>query len=195
MVAFSLAAFFSSMTAIGRPFRNTTTSGRGCGRPPDGELVDHEPVVVLEHVEVDDAHRVVADGAVGAQVLHADAVHEVVVQLVVRVDRLGRRDARELAERLVEAFARNRGIQPRERVAQAAVEHDVRVGPPLLARLAGRDRGASRDRVPERLEPREGRLLDDGFGEGGHGFRSRRQHRHLRLPETGDQILHLHDVG
>jgi hypothetical protein len=34
MVALSSAAFFSSITASGRPFTNTTTSGRRCGRPP-----------------------------------------------------------------------------------------------------------------------------------------------------------------
>jgi hypothetical protein len=90
-------------------------------RPPgvaclgDRELVGGQPVVAGGVVEVEDADGVVADGPVRTHVLDADAVDQVVVQLVVGVDRLRGGDAGHLPEGLVEALGGDPGVESGER--------------------------------------------------------------------------------
>ena len=59
------------------------------------------------------------------------------------------------------------GVEAYERLAQAAFQHHVAVVriAALGAEHAGRDVGAVEDGVAECLQPGEGGVFDDGFGE------------------------------
>jgi hypothetical protein len=130
------------------------------------ELVHDEPVVGAWLLEVDDAHRRVTHGAVGTQVFEAQTVDQVGVELAVAVDELRRRDARQLAEGLVERLLRQLRIEPRQRAAQPPFENDLLVARALRPRLTRRDRRPVRDRVSELREPLEAGFLDGVFVHG-----------------------------
>ena len=84
MVASSSAGFFNSITPRGRPLTNSTTSGlRAAPVLGDGELVDRQPVVPDEIVEVDHPDQVTAHHSPGIAVLDLDAVHDHPVELAV----------------------------------------------------------------------------------------------------------------
>ena len=65
------------------------------------------------------------------------------------------------------ASAGRSGLSARQRLPQAAFQHHVAVVriAALGAGFTGRDLGAVQDRVAERLQPGEGGVFDDGFGE------------------------------
>ncbi len=91
----------------------------------------------------------------------------------VALDQRRRVDARELAEGVLQRLGRQVRVQPRERLAQPPLQHDVAVVrvAALRAGLAGGDVRAVQHRVAQRFQPGEGGVFDDGFGEGAAGSR------------------------
>ena len=132
-----------------------------------GELVDRQPVVVVGVVEVDHPGLRPGDGAVLAAVLHRDAVHQQPVNGAVAFQQGRGVGARELAVGVLQCLGRQFWIQLRECLSQAAFEDDVavvRVGT-FGGGFSDRDVRAVEDRVPQCLQPSEGGVFDDGFGE------------------------------
>ena len=80
----------------------------------------------------------------------------------------GRLGEGELAKGLVEGVGGQVGVEPLEGGAQAAGEHHRVVAVALGAGFSRSDVRAVENLVAEALEPGEGRLLDDGLGEGAH---------------------------
>ena len=87
------------------------------------------------------------------------------MQLVVRIDELGRRDARELAERLVDGFSGAGRVETVERLPEATLKDDVLIACALGSGLTGGYRRAGGHRVAQGAEPFEGGFFDHGFGE------------------------------
>lgn len=133
----------------------------------DRELVDGEPVVVSGRIEVDYLRLRARDGAVRPTIFHRNAVHEHAMHGAVALDERRRVDQRELSECIVDRFRRQAGVQPDQRLAQAAPKNDVAICrvSALGGRLALRDLRAALDLPAQAAEPGEGGVLDDGFGE------------------------------
>ena len=170
IVACSSAGFLSSMTATGRPLRNSTTSGPALvAALDDRELVDREPVVGLGALEVDDARLRPGDRAVGPAVLHRHAVDEHPVERPVALEeRRHRPPGSACGTRRRRASAGSAGVEARERRPQPPLEDDVAV--PGIRPLRGRPsrrRSPGRGGRPSRAAPRHGErgLLDDRLGE------------------------------
>ena len=136
----------------------------------DGELVDRQPVVVVRVVEIEDAHQVAAQRAVGAEVFHGHALDQHAVDGMVVGGQGGAVGAGQLAVGFVERGGGHARVETGERVAQAAGQHDLGVVVTFGGRFAGRDGRAELHRVAQVRQPGEGGFFDDGFGEGGHGL-------------------------
>ena len=123
-------------------------------------------------VEVDDPGLRPGDRAVLAAVLDRHAIDQHPVQGAVALHQRRRIAARELAVGILQRLGRQVRIQPDERLAQPAFQHHVAVVrvAALRAGLARGDVRAVQHRVAERLEPGEGGVFDDGFGETAHGY-------------------------
>lgn len=139
--------------------------------PVDGELVDCEPVVPLRLLEVEHPHLRAGDGATRLAVLDRDPIDDHPVEGA--VPRFERRPLRspEAAERIVERLRRQGRVELRQRLSQAAVEDDLGVALSLGRGPVRRDVGAGLDDVAEALEPREGGLFDDRFGDAAFAHR------------------------
>ena len=64
-------------------------------------------------------------------------------------------------------LGRQDGVEPRQCVAQARLQHDLRVLRALGSKISGRDSEAMFDGPAEAPQPFEGGVFDYGFGEGG----------------------------
>ena len=131
----------------------------------DGELVDRQPVVIVRVVEIQDAHQVAAQRAVGAEVFHGHALDQHAVDGVV-VGGQGRAvGAGQLAVGFVERGGGHARVETGERVAQATRQHDLGVVLTFRGRFAGRDGRAELHLVAQARQPGERGFFDDGFGE------------------------------
>ena len=161
MVASSSAGFFSSITPSGRPFTNSTTSGRRvCSLSVDGELVDRQPVVGGRIVEVDNSRLRSANRAVVRVVLHRHPLHEHPVKRPVAS--LQRRTFRadQLAEGVFLGSERQFRIEPLQCVAKTPLQHRLVVGAALGIRPVAADVRPVSDGPPQTFQPSQGRLLD-----------------------------------
>jgi hypothetical protein len=133
-----------------------------------GELVDGKPVVVARRVEVEHARLRTGDRAVGAAILHRDAVHQHAAHGVIALDQRRRVGSQELAVGLFQCFGRQVRVQGRQRLAQSALQHHISIVrvPALGLWLAGGDHRPGQDGVVQVLQPGESGVLDDGFREG-----------------------------
>ncbi len=142
-------AFFSSITASGRPLTNSTTSGRRlCWPSIDGELVDRQPVVVLGLVEVDHPRLRAGDRAVRPAVLDRHAVHQQPVHRAVVRHQRRPVGVGELAERLLPRRRRQPRIQPLQRRLQPSPQQHLVRRRPFGQRFAGCDIRPKYDVVP-----------------------------------------------
>lgn len=132
----------------------------------DGELVDHQPVVVRRVAEVDDSRLRPADAAVRPPVLHRDAIDEHAVQRLVARDDRGAVDQRQAAKGVHPRLRGQLRVEPRDGAAQPPFEHNLVIAKPFDGRPFWRDVRARGHGVSEAREPVERGLLDDGFGEG-----------------------------
>ncbi len=93
------------------------------------------------------------------------------MKLVVRIDELRRRDARQLPERFVEPLLGDTGVERSQGLSQPAFENDLLVGRALGRRLAGSNLGPVHDAIAQLAEPLESRVFDDRLGESpAHSF-------------------------
>ena len=127
------------------------------------ELVDRKPVVALRRVEVDHAGLVAGDAAIGAAILHRDAIHQHAMHGAVPLGERGRFGPGELPARVLQCLGRQIRVETQERLPQAAFQHHGAVPgvPALGARFAGGDGRAVQHGVAELAEPGEGGVLDD----------------------------------
>src|SRR5450755_3603005 len=126
----------------------------------DGELVDDEPVVFIEALEIDEAGQFVAQGAVAAVVLDGYAVDEQIVEGAVALDHVGRIEARHATIDLFYGLLRELGVEVAYGVVETAAQHDIAIA--LSARVcpAGRYLRPMQPRIAELLEPFQRRLFD-----------------------------------
>jgi hypothetical protein len=114
--------------------------------------------------------RACAPAADLAPVLDRDAIDQHPVHRAVALHQRRRIAARELAVGIAQGVGRKVGIQPHERLPQPPLQQNVAAAR-IAALGAGFARGDVRSvqhRVAERMEPGEGGVLDDGFGESDH---------------------------
>ena len=182
MVAFSSAGFFSSITASGSPLTNSTTSGRRvCWPFGHGELVDGQPVVVVR------ARRSRSPAPARRRWSHrrggtppSTPSTSIRCRARLRSIRDGASARVSLRKASSSASGGSSGLSRDERLPQASLQHHVAVVrvAALGRRLPRRDLRAVQDRVAQRLQPGEGGVFDDGFGEGACS---------RRLPQSADR--------
>ncbi len=135
------------------------------------ELIHRYPVVVFGSVEIHHPRLRPVDRAVRRAVLHRYPVHQQAMHGAVAPRELRALGPRQPAEGIRYRLGRQCGVEPQQRVAQTRIENHLRVVRAFGAGLAGRDLEAVPHRPAEALEPGEGGLFDDGFGEGAvHAF-------------------------
>jgi hypothetical protein len=154
----------------------------------DGELIDREPVVVLRIVEVERARLRPADRAVCCAVLDRHTLHQQAMHGTVAGRQLRAFGTRQPTEGIVHRFGRKCGIEPLQRVAQARFQYNLRIVRAFGSWFARWDFESVRDPPAEALEPREGSLFDDGFGEG-------RRHRLTRSTWPSEWIRSRQAAG
>ena len=135
-----------------------------------GELVDRQPVIVVRIIEVEDAHQVAAQRAVGPEVFDGHALNDHAVGRVVVGGQRGPVGPRELAVGFVQRGRRHVRVEPRQRVAQPPRQHDLAVVLALRGRFARRDGRPELHGVAQPIQPGQRGLFDDRFGESGHGL-------------------------
>jgi hypothetical protein len=135
-------------------------------RPYHRILVDHQPVVVVDILKIDDMHAT-ADGATFVVlVIHLDAVGEHVMEGVVVEQKGGLARAHQQFECFFLGGGRNGGIEALDGEAQAVQQERL-----LVIQALGRFPIAGDIRtegvgVAQLFQPVNGSLLDDGFGKG-----------------------------
>ena len=131
----------------------------------DGELVDHQPIVVLGIVKIEEVDRA-PDDAPLVGMLDGDAVDEEAVELAVGRDEGGGRQAGKLAEGVIESGFGDGRVEALKRGAQAGGKEHLGIGGTLGAvAIAGQVRAEGAG-VAQAGEPVEGGLLNVGFGKG-----------------------------
>ena len=134
----------------------------------DGELIDREEVVVGRVVEVEHAHEVAAERAVGPRILDRHAFDEQPVHDVVAPDERRGIRPRQLAEGFLQGGCGHLWVEPGEGLPQAEFEDDLPPVGALGPRLAAADLRPAGDAVAQGFQPFEGGFFDDGFGEALH---------------------------
>jgi len=126
----------------------------------DRELVDGEPVVGVDVVEVDEPCLVASDAAVGSRVLDVDAFDEQAVEAVVVLDEVRRVRGEDPLHRVVDRRRRQLRVDALERGAQAPREDDFGEVVPLGAQLLRLDVRTEGGHVAQLRQPGQHRLLD-----------------------------------
>lgn len=135
------------------------------------ELIDREPVVVLEIIEIDQPHLRPAN-RVPASILDRYTIDQRPVKHP--VPRILRRPFKpgDFPERLLDRFRRQGGIQAHQRFTQPRRKNDFRI---IFSLPLGEGEGVSiaarryvrpvLDRIAEALQPRQRSFFNNGFGE------------------------------
>ncbi len=158
----------------------------------DRELIDRQPVVVLQPVEVDQPGLVTADAAVRAGDLDIHALDDQPVQATVFLDERRCCGLPDLLDHLRQGLGGQVRVDPRQGGAQPVVEDDVAIARPLRGRAVRGDSGPRQDGITEIRQPGQRGRFDLTFVEwGGHGsgpsaiwFVSGSNLRNCRPPQT-----------
>ena len=121
----------------------------------DRELVDREPVVRLEILEIDDPRLSAADISCGSSIFDRHTVNQEAMERAVSSDEVGALGPGQLAKGIRQRLGRKIRVEPGERVAQPPFENDLPPVGPLRRRCAGCQLGAMADRPPRAFEPGE----------------------------------------
>ena len=193
-MASSSAAFFSSITASGRPLTNTTMSGRRlCWPSITVNWFTASQSLLAASSKSISCNAIPGDGAVLAPVLDLHAIPQHPVEDAVGSDERRRVGAQHFAQGLLARFLGNVGIQPVDGLAQPSNQHhsskESRSPPARRGRC-----WAVTDPVAQFLEPGQGGVFDGGFVElvGHSGSRMARscvrlRHRTLSHDRTIDR--------
>jgi hypothetical protein len=131
----------------------------------DAKLIDCEPVVRLDVIEVHDPCLRAADVPGGGAVLDGHAIHQQVMHAAVSRRRLCAHGPGEFAGGIFQRLGGQLGVESCKCVPQALFQHDLGVIGALRGRFAGGDFGAIADHPTGAFEPGEGGLLDDTLRE------------------------------
>ncbi|GIW98692.1 MAG: hypothetical protein KatS3mg111_2025 [Pirellulaceae bacterium] len=138
-------------------------------RPPcrvaafDGELIDHQQVVVLRSSKIDQPCLVAACFARLGSILDIDSVGQQPVEPTVVLDQRRFRRPSDDANGLLDGIVRQVRIDLPQRRSQTRLKHDVFVTRPERIVCTGRDVGPAFHVVVECFEPSQSRPLDHCF--------------------------------
>lgn len=127
--------------------------------------IDHQPIVVVGVVVIEQPQRSRAGATIGAQKFNGDAIDQVVVKLVIGVHQQRRADEQQFSHHLINGVCFRVGVELCQRAPQPVAEDDILIRRALRVPLAGGVIGAIRPLVAEFFQPGEGGLLHHIFGE------------------------------
>ena len=131
----------------------------------NGELVDHQPIVGIGTVEIQQAGTGIDQSVIRRLIFDLDAVDQQLVEGVVVKQQGGLVEARNPVQSIRKRSLRQTGVEAREGGLQAAKQERPAVIVALGVGAIAGQLGTKGIGVAQLLEPVEGSLLDDGFGE------------------------------
>ena len=101
------------------------------------ELVDGHKIVLLWSVKIKQPHQIAFDGAIVPFVFDRHTIGEHGMKRAVNSHQRGQLGPQQFTDRFVLCFRWYFGVEPRDRVLQAATEHHIGKGIPLGGRFPG----------------------------------------------------------
>ena len=130
-----------------------------------GELVHHEPVVIVHVGKINQPDDLRADTAILAAAFDGDAVYQHPVKGAVAGYQRGMLWDGYFTKRFVQCFGWQLGIELPQRGTQAFRQKRLAKTCPFRFGFAGSDDLTVEPGIPQLPEPIQGGVLDDGFGE------------------------------